>query len=283
MVLINLLTLSVEFEFVTFTPDTSVKRHRTTLRRSVSNRKISMVNLTIDRGNTTAKIALWEGTEPISASTLFNADNGTLLRAIGELAFDRAAICSVAGPVDGLEEMLARRGIKLLTLDASTPVPIGNRYATPATLGVDRIAAAVGGATLYSGRELLVADIGTCVTYDRIDAEGNFIGGNIAPGIGMRLRAMYTFTKALPEVASVGETPQWGVSTATAMRSGAFHGVVAEVTYYHSLLDSEGLTLLTGGWSERVAQALDFDAKLCPLLVNRGLNRILQYNETNPH
>lgn len=242
-----------------------------------------MINLTIDRGNTTAKLVLWEGSEPTSTSTLFNADNGTLLRAIGELTFDNAAICSVAGPIDGLEEMLVQRGIKLLTLSASTPLPIGNRYATPATLGVDRIAAAVGAHTLYPGRELLVADIGTCVTYDRIDAAGDFIGGNIAPGIGMRLRAMYTFTKALPEVASTGETPQWGVSTSTAMRSGAFCGVVSEVTYYHTLLPPGGLTLLTGGWSERVKQALGFDAILCPLLVNRGLNRILQYNETIPH
>lgn len=242
-----------------------------------------MINLTIDRGNTTTKLALWEGSEPTSTSTLFNADNATLLRAISELTFDRAAICSVAGPVECLGEMLAQRGIKLLTLSATTPIPIGNMYATPHTLGVDRIAAAVGAHTLFPGRELLIADIGTCATYDRIDADGNFVGGNIAPGIGMRLRAMHTFTKALPQAASTGDTPQWGISTDTAMRSGAFFGVVAEVSYYHSLLDSDGLTLLTGGWSEKVAKALDFDARLCPLLVNRGLNRILQYNETNPH
>lgn len=241
-----------------------------------------MINLTIDRGNTTAKIVLWEGTEPISTSTIFNADNATLLRAIGELSFDRAALCSVAGPIDGLDDLLADRGISLLSLTASTPIPTGNLYATPDTLGVDRIAAAIGAHTLYPGHELLVADIGTCVTYDRIDANGNFIGGNIAPGIGMRLRAMHTFTKALPQVASVGDTPIRGISTDTAMRSGAFYGVVAEVTYYNSLLGPDGMTLLTGGWSERVAAALNFDAKLCPLLVNRGLNRILQYNETKP-
>lgn len=241
-----------------------------------------MINLTIDRGNTTAKLVLWEGTEPISTSTIFNADNATLLRAIGELSFDRAALCSVAGPIDGLDDLLADRGISLLSLTASTPIPTGNLYATPDTLGVDRIAAAIGAHTLYPGHELLVADIGTCVTYDRIDANGNFIGGNIAPGIGMRLRAMHTFTKALPQVASVGDTPIRGISTDTAMRSGAFYGVVAEVTYYNSLLGPDGMTLLTGGWSERVAAALNFDAKLCPLLVNRGLNRILQYNETKP-
>ena len=241
-----------------------------------------MINLTIDRGNTTAKLVLWEGKEPISTSTIFNADNATLLRAIGELSFDRAALCSVAGPIDGLDDLLADRGISLLSLTASTPIPTGNLYATPDTLGVDRIAAAIGAHTLYPGHELLVADIGTCVTYDRIDANGNFIGGNIAPGIGMRLRAMHTFTKALPQVASVGDTPIRGISTDTAMRSGAFYGVVAEVTYYNSLLGPDGMTLLTGGWSERVAAALNFDAKLCPLLVNRGLNRILQYNETKP-
>ena len=151
-----------------------------------------MINLTIDRGNTTAKLVLWEGTEPISTSTIFNADNATLLRAIGELSFDRAALCSVAGPIDGLDDLLADRGISLLSLTASTPIPTGNLYATPDTLGVDRIAAAIGAHTLYPGHELLVADIGTCVTYDRIDANGNFIGGNIAPGIGMRLRASTT-------------------------------------------------------------------------------------------
>ena len=238
-----------------------------------------MINLTIDRGNTTTKLVTWKDGEPLVSTTLFNADSATLVRSVADMTFDRAAICTVAGSCEGLEEYLAGRGVRLLTLTNSTPLPIGIRYATPSTLGVDRIAAAIGASTLFPGKDVLVADIGTCVTYDRIDGQGNFLGGNIAPGIGMRIRAMHTFTKALPAISSAGETPVLGISTDTAMRAGAFYGVVAELSYYHSLLPDGGITALTGGWSEKIMKALNFDARLCPLLVNRGLNRILN-NET---
>lgn len=230
--------------------------------------------LTIDRGNTTTKIALWSDNELLSTATVVGADTNAVLKALPSMQVEGAAICTVAGPFDGLAEELARHGVKLVTLTRQTPLPISIHYSTPETLGVDRIAAAVGAQSLFPGNEVLIVDIGTAVTYDRVSAQGAFIGGNIAPGIGMRLRALHTFTKALPEVKSAGPTPLWGDSTETAMRAGVINGVAAEVTYYRSKLPTGGVTILAGGWSKGIAERLDFDVELAPMLVNRGLNHI---------
>lgn len=245
--------------------------------------------LTIDRGNTTSKTVVWEGSKPVAEMTQANARNAITddaeTRRIADFlapyAGNPAIICSVSGSVDHLQEVLASLDIELLALQSSTPLPIAIDYLTPSTLGTDRIAAAVGAATLWPGREVLIVDIGTATTFDRVSAKGHFIGGNIAPGVGMRLRALCAFTSALPEVKSLGDTPQWGQSTETAMRSGAIYGVVGEISYYRSLLPDDAVVVLTGGWSADIARYLKFPVELNQLLVNQGLNRILQYNETN--
>ena len=72
---------------------------------------------------------------------------------------------------------------------------------------------------MFPGQELLVCDLGTACTYDIVSAEGVFVGGNIAPGAGMRLRALHHYTCRLPEVSSRGTVTEFGTDTQTAMRS----------------------------------------------------------------
>jgi len=168
----------------------------------------------------------------------------------------------------------------VMNLTASTPLPITIGYDTPETLGVDRIAAAVGAYTLYPGEEVLIADIGTAATYDRLTADGCFAGGNIAPGIGMRLRALSRFTARLPLIDSKGRTQLFGTSTETAMRSGAVNGIVAEINYYFSQLPKGARLLLAGGWAQDIeCRIKELNPQTVPMLVSIGLNRILSYNE----
>ena len=95
----------------------------------------------------------------------------------------------------------------------------------------------------------------------------------------MRLRALRSFTARLPEVNGYGATPPFGTDTVTAMRSGAVRGVAAEVAYYRALLPAGTRVVLTGGWSHRLAEFLDFEVTLEPCLVTKGLLSILLYNE----
>lgn len=239
--------------------------------------------LTIDQGNSSAKIALWEGPELIDEETFQRRlQRCDLENILSRFAPRKALCCSVTGNGREMVRWLSDRGVDARELSSDLPMPLTIGYQTPSTLGPDRIAAAVGAWSLFPGQNSLVVDMGTAVTYDVVTADGVFSGGNIAPGVGMRLRALRSFTARLPEVNGYGETPLFGFDTMTAMRSGAVRGVVAEVQYYRSLLPEGTRTVLTGGWSRCVASLLGFETAVEPCLVTKGLLSILLYNENLP-
>ncbi len=237
------------------------------------------LSLTIDQGNSSAKVAVWDRDRLVELSTFKAMTDDVITNFAARYSIDKAIFSSVADYQDNLLSRLNAAGIKATELTHDTPLPLVIDYATPLTLGVDRIAAAVGAMSLHPGRELLVVDAGTAVTYDNVSADGHFIGGNIAPGIGLRLKALNAFTARLPLISGRGETVLWGNSTESAMRSGAVNGVIAEITYYHSRLSADAIVVLSGGWGHELAQKLDFETDYHESLVNRGLNEILKYNE----
>lgn len=194
--------------------------------------------------------------------------------------------CGIVGAVRDLtsleEEALAALQFPMLRFSSDTPVPISNRYRTPETLGRDRLAAVIGASSLKPGKDLLIIDAGTCITYEVIDARGNYWGGNIAPGMQMRLRALHEFTARLPLVEAEGEVPGMGYDTETAIRSGVLRGMKYEIEGYIKSMRSKFphlLVFLTGG------NNISFDSNITSsiftdrFIVPRGLNKILDYNE----
>ncbi|MCM1067089.1 MAG: type III pantothenate kinase [Muribaculaceae bacterium] len=245
------------------------------------------VKLTIDRGNTAIKGALW-GSDGMIACAL-KGDDALPAGALAKELCARAGVpacglvvayCSVvasdrADDLSSLEPLCSR----IVDLNADTPLPLTIAYSTPATLGADRIAAALGAiAVAGTERPLLVSDLGTAVTYDYVAPGAVYSGGNIAPGIDLRLRALAAFTDALPAVSpDGGATPLWGTSTAEAMRSGAVRGVAAELEYYHRAAGSDTLAVLTGGSAALLIESniLTFDYIHDPYLVHKGLYSII--------
>lgn len=238
-------------------------------------------NLTIDRGNTATKAVVWEGKSAILQISFPNPSCDDFRRIVEEYSPSVAILCSVTDNndfiIDTLSELLGKENVQMLT--NKTHVPLIIDYKTPDTLGPDRVAAAVGATVINSGKTSLVVDIGTAITYDVVTSEGHFLGGNIAPGIGMRLRALNAYTSRLPLIDSKGFTPMWGESTETAMRSGAVQGVIGEILYYMSKLPEDATLITTGGWGKEMAGLLPIKALVKPCLVSIGLNRILTYNE----
>lgn len=233
----------------------------------------------IDQGNTATKLTVWRDGRPVER--LMSRTPGIVgmhraLTAHGPL--DGAIYCSVRQRNDAHWQMLRELCPTAIELTHDTPLPIALHYDTPATLGLDRIAAAAGAVATYPGRHCLVADIGTAVTYDYVGPDAAFHGGNIAPGAGMRLRALHAYTAALPKVDVDGPLPPRGCDTPTAMRCGALMGIAGELTFYSSRLPDGGLTILTGGRAVTIAPLLSFDAITDPDLVGRGLISILEYN-----
>ncbi len=178
-------------------------------------------------------------------------------------------------------EVLQQRVDRVHLFDHSSRLPIGIGYATPHTLGLDRIAAAVGAHQLCPGRAVLIIDAGTCITYDLLTADGTFAGGNIAPGIELRLRSMHEHTGKLPRVAAEGETPEVGFSTETAMRAGVIWGVTHEIEGYIARFKQDYPDLfvfLTGGDALKLEAKIKSRIFVDSNLVLTGLNRILHEN-----
>lgn len=242
-------------------------------------------NLTIDRGNTSTKVVVWHDGEAVCRAEWRGADVGAALAdLIAPYRLDGAIACSVAADPQPLLLIAERQGAaRVMEFTTSMPVPLAIDYRTPGTLGVDRLAAAVGAASLCPGTDLLVADIGTAATYDVVTSDGRYLGGNIAPGVRMRLAGLHEHTSRLPLVESRGDTPDFGYDTATAMRAGAVRGVVAEILYYRGLESAKPRrTFVSGGWGAEIMKMLPggtADVEYDKYLVNQGLNRILLYNE----
>ena len=224
--------------------------------------------LLADFGNTRVKAAVLENGTLRHVDDMMKAD------------VDGGMWCSVHPLDPKVTEWMKAHGMKQLTAD--TPIPIKNAYSSPGTLGMDRLAAAVGAWSMKPGHDLLVVDAGTAVTYDFVSADGVYKGGNIAPGIELRLKSLHDHTGSLPLVTAQGELHMFGRDTETAIRSGVIGGIRKELEGYINELSSiypSVLVFLTGG----DAEFFDIKAKsttfAVPDLVLRGLARITEFNE----
>lgn len=199
-------------------------------------------------------------------------------------------VSSVINIEPAIVNTLARRSQHFVLFDHNTPVPIRNGYATPATLGQDRLAAAIGARTLCPDENLLIIDAGSAITYDFVSAEGEYIGGNIAPGLKMRFTVLQRMTKKLPlvEVEENELIPLFGTNTRDAIAAGVIRGVAYEIKGYMRTLRARMphfQTYLTGGNAPYVLNNVRSsrnekrDIHYEKHLVLIGLNTILVYNK----
>jgi len=240
------------------------------------------LNLTVDIGNTAAKAALWDGGRAMAFFDLDPAGGaaGGFPAELSEV--ERAIVVSTRGDVPEIDNAVRSRARHFVRMTHRTPVPLRNLYGTPATLGLDRLAAAVGAHTMFPDKTLLVVDFGTAITYDVVTAAGEFLGGNIAPGAALRFAALNEHTRTLP----LGELPEAAAqfparNTADAIAGGVALGVVAEAEWYarraREEFGAEGV-IFTGGDAPYFAERVNFPIFAVSELVFAGLNAILEHN-----
>lgn len=240
------------------------------------------MNLCIDQGNTNTKIAVFE--QDTIVDLRINPDLQAFSRLLELYPIEHTILSSVITHHNDLMSFLLQHGIKFFLLDHHTPLPVINQYKTPETLGKDRLAAVVGAASIQQHTDLLVIDIGTAITYDFIDAEGIYTGGDITPGIALRLKSLHHFTQQLPMVKFDEQVGFMGTDTATAMQSGVLYGIVSEIDGYIDRLMQNYPKLsvfLTGGDAVYFEKKLKSGIFANKNLVVIGLNRILEYNVKN--
>ena len=240
------------------------------------------MHLVIDIGNTSAKTAVFSQGEIKEVMRCSNQSLEGLDVLCQQYPIKKGIWASVVSIHEKVQRQLQQLPFPMMEFTYQTPIPIQNLYQTPQTLGVDRLAAAIAAYTQKPHHPALVIDAGTCITYDFIDEHGQYHGGNISPGMEMRFKALHEFTSKLPKIQASGETPPYGFSTETAIRSGVIRGIEHEICGYIQHLKKNYpslLVFLTGG------NDFSFDTNLKSgifadgFLVLKGLNRILEYDD----
>ncbi|MEG1573823.1 MAG: type III pantothenate kinase [Bacteroidales bacterium] len=247
------------------------------------------MNLVIDEGNTTIKVALFDdNSEPLEVYTQKSVDIDEVDALISMHSIDSCIYSSVAGYNKTLASIISDKVNHFMILSHDTRLPIKIDYLQPDTLGVDRIAGAVGAWYYNQGANNFIIDAGTAITYDFISADGEFKGGNISPGITMRFKALNHYTKCLPLISKSEDYPMIGYDTATAILSGVMSGIISEALGYINLLCDkyQGLTIIITGGDHSILYNKLKNATFVQLkdekhLVLKGLNRILNYNVNN--
>lgn len=245
-----------------------------------------MINLVIDSGNTLSKVALFDNKSLISVAYADELTPFYIEGLIKKFKVDNSILSSVHENTESVQKVLASHS-KYFPFTASVSSKVIIRYKTPQTLGLDRYAAVIGAETLCPDENCLIIDAGTCITYDFINAEKEYSGGSITPGINMRLKAMHTFTGKLPLLApDFYSTDEIGSDTSSSMLTGVQKGAIYEALGFIDWYNSKwpGLNvILCGGdvnFFDRQLKSSIFahTLKTEPNLVLIGLNEVIYYN-----
>lgn len=165
-------------------------------------------------------------------------------------------------------------------LNHQSAFPFQNKYETPKTLGIDRMVLAAGAVLLFPDTARLVIDAGTCITYDFIDKDNNYLGGAISPGIRIRYEALHQYTAKLPLLEKKFPDDFVGNSTVESIHSGVVGGTLNEIAGFIAKYEKRSgniIIILTGGDSEFLAKQLKNTIFANSNFLLDSLNQIFQY------
>lgn len=239
------------------------------------------MNLIIDVGNTRVKMAVYNNSELIHNEIFTHKNIVTNAVSIAEKFKCIAAIISSVGAVKKNEIIELKSKINLIILNSDTKIPFKNAYASPKTLGVDRIALVSSAVKNFQNKNVLIIDAGTCITYDFVNTKAEYFGGGISPGVRMRYNALNVFTEKLPLLEPQYPANLVGDSTVNSIHSGVINGVISEIDGIINKYKEKNQDLtvvLTGGDVKFLADRLKNSIFANPNFLLDGLNTILTYN-----
>lgn len=236
------------------------------------------MNLIADIGNNSAKFFLFQDNQLILHTRRTDNSFDVIKEWDNTYGIQKAIVSSVINLSDEQKNAFTQLFCPIIWFDSSVMTPLEIDYKTPETLGSDRLAAAVGAWNEKPNCNLLIIDAGSAITIDFVEKTGIYRGGNIAPGIKMRLRSLHEYTGRLPKIEKEGETPILGKDTETAIRSGVIRGICHEIDGYineFSQRFGELYVFLTGGDEISLKNSIKNRIFADKYLVAKGLNRIL--------
>lgn len=237
--------------------------------------------LSIDWGNSRVKAGYFKDNKLDEEFNFSHEEGGgELLDIILRLQPEATIFCSVAKHPEGLPQAIADHS-KLIILNRNTKLPFMNAYQSQETLGADRLALVAGAQKHFPNQNSLVISIGTAITYNFLQNGHIFRGGNITPGLTLRLWALAEFTDGLPRVSPQGESPLLGYNTEASIRGGSVWGIAAEIEgmikYYEAQYSCTNV-VITGGdlslFENKFKTPIFADSQI----LLKGLNQILNDN-----
>ncbi len=253
--------------------------------------------LTIDIGNTNITFGLYDRNDILQYHWRIKTDYGRMADEYGIIIlglmrhegvdFEQirgVALASVVPPLTQVFIKMVKRFMKQSPLVVETGVKTGVKvkYDSPRDVGADRIVDAAAVFKLYGGPACIV-DFGTATTFDAISAKGEYLGGAIAPGIGIAAEALASRTAKLPKVDLVRPPYAVGSNTVHAIQSGLIYGYVGlvegMVTRFRAELGDDMRVIGTGGLAETIANETDVIQIINPWLTLEGLRMVWEMNQ----
>jgi type III pantothenate kinase len=250
--------------------------------------------LAVDVGNTKIKVAVFEGSNLVERIDFY----GSELQKQIEFTLNKYQNISdlVVASVGNIpkEAFLAfEKQLNIHFFTHKTTFPFHNKYETPHSLGIDRMVLASGAVLNFPKQNRLVIDAGTCITYDFIDENDNYLGGAISPGIRLRYESLHNYTAKLPlltldlfkeNLNPIDEHDFIGTSTSTSIHSGVLNGVQNEIEGFiaqYQRVYPKFIIILTGGDTEFLAKRLKNTIFANSNFLLESLNQTFQYKNQN--
>ncbi|CAH0334599.1 Type III pantothenate kinase [Flavobacterium sp. CECT 9288] len=238
--------------------------------------------LVIDVGNTRIKAAVFEGNMLLEVFVFVKEElQKNCVNILKKYPLLIQVVVSSVGFVDEIAFLKLESKLKIHFVTREEEFPFVNKYATPATLGIDRMVLAAGAVLQFPRQNRLVIDAGTCVTYDFIDEQDHYLGGAISPGLRLRYESLHNFTAKLPLLTLENPKELIGDSTNSSIHSGVVNGLVYEIDGFiadYKLKYPNFIIILTGGDTVFLAKRLKNTIFANSNFLLESLNRKFHYN-----
>ena len=239
-----------------------------------------MNTLCFDFGNTRLKVALFQNAKLTEVLVIENDGITTIESILNRSDSQKTILSSVINHNPEIETLLGEK-TKFHKLNHLSKLPFTTPVGKPETIGADRLALAAAAVYFFPKQHNLVIGMGSCITYNFINADHEFLGGGISPGMEMRMKALNQFTAKLPIVKPDGNLPLVGYDTVTNILSGVVMGMAKEIDGFVDAYKERYGNFnvhLTGGDLVYLAPHLKNQIFADPELIFKGLYAISEVN-----
>jgi type III pantothenate kinase len=247
--------------------------------------KIKNMLLAVDVGNTRIKVAVFEDGIVLQRFVFPESElQKNILIILKKFEKLTDLVVASVGNIEKSAFLYFEKELKIHFISNEDPFPFTNGYATPKTLGIDRMVLAAGATLQFPNQNRLVIDAGTCITYDFIDANDTYLGGAISPGIRLRYESLHNYTAKLPLLALEDPEDLIGKSTSGSIHSGVVNGLAYEIDGFieeYRARYSNFIIILTGGDTDFLAKRLKNTIFANSNFLLESLNQTFQYKIDN--